>query len=231
MCFTARSGIWVLKGNARTCMLPENLDHLRVGWISWGSYKTSWVTPWHDCLCPYKYGRGAAVRPQTDDAVWDGVTGLWSNHRVQGECANGTEPDPVFRFRIPWHSDDASLFGPPNQPKLTVSMSLGHSVVFQVRRVPFDVPSSITLDHGDLLVMDGSAQSEYAHRTVGLVLFLLILVTPRAVGLGGRRWRLSRRRQFPRKVSFYFPFIFGKNLCSLQGYGFLVLCTAEYASS
>ena len=29
-----------------------------------------------------------------------------------------------------------------------------------------DVPSSITLDHGDLLVMDGSAQSEYAHRTV-----------------------------------------------------------------
>ena len=56
---------------------------------------------------------------------------------------------------IPWHSDNESLFGPPNQPKLTVSMSLGHSVVFQVRRVPGDVPSSITLDHGDLLVMDG----------------------------------------------------------------------------
>ena len=32
--------------------------------------------------------------------------------------------------------------------------------------MPGDVPSSITLDHGDLLVMDGSAQSEYAHRTV-----------------------------------------------------------------
>ena len=46
------------------------------------------------------------------------------------------------------------------------SMSLGHSVVFQVRRVAGDVPSSITLDHGDFLVMDGSAQSEYAHRTV-----------------------------------------------------------------
>ena len=38
-------------------------------------------------------------------------------------------------------------------------------MVFQVRRVPGDVPSSITLDLGDLLVMDGSAQSEYAHRT------------------------------------------------------------------
>ena len=37
---------------------------------------------------------------------------------------------------------------------------------FQVRRAQCDVPSSITLDNGDLLVMDGSAQSEYAHRTV-----------------------------------------------------------------
>ena len=40
--------------------------------------------------------------------------------------------------------------------------------MFQVRRVPGDVPSSITLDLGDLLVMDGSAQSEYAHRTAWL---------------------------------------------------------------
>ena len=67
---------------------------------------------------------------------------------------------------IRWHSDNEPLFGPPNQPKLIVSMSLGHSVVFQVRRVLGDVPSSITLDHGDLLVMDGSAQLEDAHRTV-----------------------------------------------------------------
>ena len=36
---------------------------------------------------------------------------------------------------------------------------------FKVRRVPGDVPSSITLDHGDLLVMDGLAQSEYVHCT------------------------------------------------------------------
>ena len=49
---------------------------------------------------------------------------------------------------IPWHSDNESLFGPPNQPKLIVSMSLGHSVVFQVCRVPGDVPCSVTLVHG-----------------------------------------------------------------------------------
>ena len=32
--------------------------------------------------------------------------------------------------------------------------------------MPGGVPSSITLDHGDLLVMDGSAQSEYLHCTM-----------------------------------------------------------------
>ena len=34
------------------------------------------------------------------------------------------------------------------------------------RRVPGDVPSSIRLDHGDILVMDGLAQSENEHCTV-----------------------------------------------------------------
>ena len=61
VCETARSGIWVLKGNARARMLPAN----------------AWVTPGHDCLCPYQYGRGAAVRPQTNDPICDGVIGLW----------------------------------------------------------------------------------------------------------------------------------------------------------
>ena len=192
---------------------------------------------------------------------------------------------------IPWHSDNESLFGPPNQPKLTVSVSSGHSVVFQVRPVPGDVPSSIALGRGDVLVMDGLAQSEYAHHTVpglqqpwvdltfrgisqhtasfpqasvvgcvlptcaqgggenkwssswGLVLLLSILVSVllvstwihirrghrhsgqrlsrsvahfssrgRARWVGGRRWRLSRRRQSSKGVSFYFPFVsFGEN--------------------
>ena len=70
------------------------------------------------------------------------------------------------RSCIRWHSDNESLFGPQNKLKLTVSLSLGHSVEFQVRRASCDVPSSITLDHGHLLVMDGFAQLEYAHRTV-----------------------------------------------------------------
>ena len=104
--------------------------------------------------------------PQTNDAIWDGVMGLWCRVApfLSPWCARGNGPTGVNLNQysgpgscIPWHSDDESLFGPPNQPKLIVSMSLGHSVVFQVRRAPGDVPSSITLDHGDLLVMDGSA--------------------------------------------------------------------------
>ena len=56
---------------------------------------------------------------------------------------------------IPWHSDNEPLFGPQNAPKLIVSMSLGNSVEFKVRRRgQGKVPSLITLDHGDLLVMD-----------------------------------------------------------------------------
>ena len=50
VCGTAQSGIWVLKGNARICMLPANLDHLGLGWMKRGNYKTAWVTPGHDCV-------------------------------------------------------------------------------------------------------------------------------------------------------------------------------------
>ena len=197
-----------------------------------------------------------------------------------------------------WHSDNEPLVGPQNSPKLIVRLSLGNSVEFMVRRrAPGKVPSSIRLDHGDILVMDGLAQSEYEHYTASglqgprvnltyrwlaqhtascppagvvdcvlptcaqglvepnsrwlgggrkyMVLFLGIGppfvncgVCPsdqhldshlegghrhsgqrqscsavhfssrgRARWVGRRRWRLSRRRQFPRKVSFYFPCI------------------------
>ena len=166
-------GIWVLKGGARARMLLDNLDHLRVGWKTRGTYETAWVTPGHDCLCSYQYGHGAAVRPQTNDAIWDGVIGLWCRVAplLSPWCARGEVPMGVNQYSgskscIRWHSDNEPLFGPQHAPKLIVSMSLGNSVEFEVhRRVSGDVPSSIQLDHGDLLVMDGPAQLEYAHRT------------------------------------------------------------------
>ena len=45
-------------------------------------------------------------------------------------------------------------------------------------------------------------------------------------------WGTARRRQSSRKMSFYIPFIFGGESFTLfYGYGFLFVCTAEYASS
>ena len=171
VCSTARWRIWVLKGNARDRMLLADLDHLRVGWRKRRSYEIAWVTPGHDCLCPHQYGRGAPVRPQTNDDIWDGVISFWSRvaHFLSPWCARGEAPLlPPWCARvnvpmgvnlnrysgsgscIPWHSDNESLFGPP-----IVSMSLGHSVEFQVRRVRYGVSSPLQLDRGDILVMDG----------------------------------------------------------------------------
>ena len=70
------------------------------------------------------------------------------------------------RSCVRWHSDNESLFGPRDSPKLIASLSLGNPVEFKVRRVSNSVTSSITLNHGDVLVMDGSAQSEYLHCTM-----------------------------------------------------------------
>ena len=110
-----------------------------------------------------------------DEVFWDGVISLWcrsapllSPWRARGDVPTGVNLNRYSGSgsHIPWHSDNESLFGPQNQPKLMVSMSLGHSVEFQLRRARCGVPSPIQLDRGDLLVMDGLAQLEYEHRTV-----------------------------------------------------------------
>ena len=163
------------KGDARACMLTANLDHLRVEWMKRGAYKTAWVTPGHDCLCSYACGHGAAVRPQPNNAIWYGVIGSWGRVApfLSPWCGKKDVPTSVNLnwyagpgSFIRWHSDNEPLFGPQNSPKLTVSLSLENSVEFMVRRrAPGQVPSSIRLDHGDVLVMDGLAQSEYEHCT------------------------------------------------------------------
>ena len=89
VCGTAGSGIWVLKGDGRAPMIPSNLERLRVEWRKRGTYETAWVTPGHDCLCSYACGHGAAVRPQTNDAIWNGVIGLWAGSRLS--CLHGAQ--------------------------------------------------------------------------------------------------------------------------------------------
>ena len=144
VCETARSGIWVLRGNARTCMFPADLDHLRVEGMKQGTCKTAWVTPGHDCLCPYRYGHGGRVAP------------FLSPWCAEGDVPTGENLNQYAGLgsHIPWDSDNE----PQYSPKLIISFSSGNSVEFKVRRRALgEVPSSTRLDHGDVLVMGGLA--------------------------------------------------------------------------
>ena len=68
VCGTEQSGIWVLKGGARTYNLPRDLDDVGVVWESRSGYETAWATPRHVCSCSYSCGRGA-VLAQADPSV------------------------------------------------------------------------------------------------------------------------------------------------------------------
>ena len=112
---TADSGIWVLKGESRGYTLPSTLDHLGVAWMEKRTCSTAWVTPTHACLCPYQYGRGAAVGPQSCDSIWNAVMGLWCRVTDLSTpwCSLRELPTGVNLNRyascgssIPWHSDD-----------------------------------------------------------------------------------------------------------------------------
>ena len=126
--------------------------------------------------------QGSPVSPQffffvhpCSKSLWDGVIGLWGRVApfLSPWCGKKDVPTGVNLNQyagsgsfIRWHSDNEPLFGPQNLPKLIVSLSLGNSVEFKVRRrASGNFPSSIRLDHGDVLVMDGLAQSEYEHCT------------------------------------------------------------------
>ena len=51
VCSTENSGVWVLKGDARTKTLPGDLDDVGVVWESRSGYETAWATPGHVCSC------------------------------------------------------------------------------------------------------------------------------------------------------------------------------------
>ena len=174
VCGTERSGIWVLKGATRTYNLPRNLDDVGIVWERRSGYETAWATRGHVCSCSYDYGRGP-VLPQANPSVFTEAVNLWSRvaSLLTPWCAKGEVPTGVNLNQyagngsfIPWHCDNQPLFGSPFEPKVIVSMSLGHSVLFKLRRrASKNTPSQIWLDHGDLLVMDGLTQYEYEHST------------------------------------------------------------------
>ena len=174
VCGSEKSGVWVLKGDARTYNLPRDLDDVGIVWERRSGYETAWATPGHVCSCSYGYGHGP-VLPQPNPSVFTEAIKLWSRvaSLLTPWCAKGEVPTGVNLNRyagdgsfIPWHRDNERLFGSPSEPKVIVSMSLGHSVLFKLcRRASKKTVTPIWLDHGDLLVMDGLTQEEFWHST------------------------------------------------------------------
>ena len=162
VCGSEKSGVWVLKGDTRTYNLPRNLDDVGIVWERRSGYETAWATPGHVCSCSYGYGHGP-VLPQPNPSVFTEAIKLWSRvaSLLTPWCAKGEVPTGVNLNRyagdgsfIPWHRDNERLFGSPSEPKVIVSMSLGHSVLFKLcRRASKKTVTPIWLDHGDLLVM------------------------------------------------------------------------------
>ena len=153
-------------------MPPDNLDYFRLECRPRGACETAWVTSERDCLCSYQYGQGdhSLMMPFGMGLLVCGAGSHPSYHLgvVRGNVPTGVNlnqyagPGSFIR----WHSDNEPLFGPQNSPKLVVSLSLGNSVEFKLRRrAPENTHSQIRLDHGDVLVMDGLAQSEYENCT------------------------------------------------------------------
>ena len=142
VCGSEKSGVWVLKGDTRTYNLPRNLDDVGIVWERRSGYETAWATPGHVCSCSYGYGHGP-VLPQPNPSVFTEAIKLWSRvaSLLTPWCAKGEVPTGVNLNRyagdgsfIPWHRDNERLFGSPSEPKVIVSMSLGHSVLFKLCR-------------------------------------------------------------------------------------------------
>ena len=98
---------------------------------------------------------------------WSRVAPLLTPWCAEGEVPTGVTPNRYAGDGscTPWHRDNERLLGCPVEPKVIVSMSLGQSVLFKLRRRTLEnAPSGIWLEHGDLLVMDGT-QSEHEHST------------------------------------------------------------------
>ena len=164
----------MLKGDARTYNLPGNLDDVGVVWKSRSGYETAWATPGHVLfmfiqLWTWSSSAHRLIPPFLQRRL---TCGARVASLLTPWCAIGEVPTGVNLNRysgngsfIPWHRDSERLFGSPFEPKVIVSMSLGHSALFKLRRrASENTLSQIRLvDHGDLLVMDGLTQLEYEH--------------------------------------------------------------------
>ena len=72
-------------------------------WAARGTCRTAWAVR---CRCPYSYGTGPAVGPQTGVRSWELLRGLWRAFAPSmTPCSSGGEV-PLGGSCARWHSDD-----------------------------------------------------------------------------------------------------------------------------
>ena len=149
--------------------MPRDVVHAGVDWARRRSHETAWERQGHSVLA-----HTLMVEKQSNHSPRPPFFYRSSQVVVQGRvpcdtlvCAHGSEPfNPGAGPSTPKHCDSEPVFGLLNEPKVFGSNSLGQSVLFNLhRRSSASSPSSIRLDHGDLLVMDGLTHMHYDHST------------------------------------------------------------------
>lgn len=121
--------------------------------------KTAWFTL-KGCNCPYGYS-GTHWEPTEFPRWLEELTNLVSKE-IGGTCEWGCRPNSCNinlyedgQDHVGWYSDDEILFGRPNIDKVIISLSLGASRRFQVRR-KWDRENVLDreLHSGDIITME-----------------------------------------------------------------------------
>ena len=102
VCQTARSGIWVLKGNARARMLPAILDHLRVEGTTRATYETACLRQGttvfvHTSMDVEQQSDHNLITPSGMGLLVCGAGSHTSCHPgvQEGICPRGSKPEPL----------------------------------------------------------------------------------------------------------------------------------------
>lgn len=155
---------------------------------------TKWMVK-AGCQCPYRYG-GVTVSPNTFPPwmyellkACMPACGLsdptsWPNSCNLNCYADGSDS-------IDWHSDDEPLFGGSKSDCRIISLSLGATRMFELRRADMDTSATcqLKLQSGDLCTMEGLTQRYYEHRVPkNKEARLRVNLTWRWIVMHERRW-------------------------------------------
>ena len=125
-----------------------------------------WMTA-NDCSCTYRYGRKDWA--PSDIPLWigklgDNIAGLLG---VPPQQLNSVNLNKYSNYQetLWWHADNEPLFTSRSHPEcLIISLSLGSSRPFSLRRNFSDKSVTTILSDGDIFIMDQLFQLHYEHK-------------------------------------------------------------------